>query len=113
MSAEVLIGTIAVSLIILTAGFLSDILGIPWIYCWLFSVNLWSFIIYGYDKARAIAGRYRVPNKVLLLIAVLGGGVGSIIGIYTFRHKTLMDRFQYYIYFIMSIQALAYYFFFK
>lgn len=40
------------------------------------------------DKQRAIAGKWRIRESVLLSIAFLGGGIGSWVGMYAFRHKT-------------------------
>jgi uncharacterized membrane protein YsdA (DUF1294 family) len=113
MSAKLLIGTIIFSIITLTTSMLSDLTHMFWFYSWLFSINVWSFFTYGYDKSRAIAQRYRVPNAVLLWLAILGGSIGSITGMYAFRHKTLMDRFQYSLYFFLSIQVLLGYFILK
>jgi uncharacterized membrane protein YsdA (DUF1294 family) len=113
MSAEVLIGTIVYAVITLTTASINELTDIYWFYSWLISINVWSFITYGYDKSRAIQHRYRVPNLVLLSLAILGGSIGSIAGVFSFRHKTLMDRFRYYLYFILSIQSLIWYFILK
>lgn len=40
------------------------------------------------DKSKAKRGAWRIAEKVLFAIAFLGGGVGSLIGMYAFRHKT-------------------------
>lgn len=46
-----------------------------------------TFVVYAVDKHRAIKGRWRIPEKVLLLMAVLGGALGATIAMYTIRHK--------------------------
>jgi len=51
-------------------------------------VNLIGFFIMGIDKRRAIRRSFRVPEATLFLIAIIGGAFGSILGMYTFRHKT-------------------------
>lgn len=43
--------------------------------------------MYG-DKHRAIRQQWRIPEKTLFIVAFLGGSVGSIAGMYLFRHKT-------------------------
>ena len=58
------------------------------IIAYLVVINLISFIVFGVDKHKARKHRWRVPEKVLFLLAIIGGSVGSIIGMYTFRHKT-------------------------
>lgn len=40
------------------------------------------------DKQKAKRGAWRIPEKTLFMITLLGGGVGTIAGMYTFRHKT-------------------------
>lgn len=51
-------------------------------------VNIVAFCMYGIDKSAAIKQKQRIPNRVLLLIAVFGGSLGALAGMYTFRHKT-------------------------
>lgn len=45
------------------------------------------------DKSKAKRGAWRIPEKVLFAIAFLGGGLGSLIGMYAFRHKTKHTSF--------------------
>lgn len=52
------------------------------------AVNLVTFAVYGADKRRARKGRRRVPEKTLFLLALAGGSVGALAGMYAFRHKT-------------------------
>lgn len=40
------------------------------------------------DKYKAKRGKWRIPEKTLFIITALGGGIGTTIGMYTFRHKT-------------------------
>lgn len=61
--------------------------------CYLAFLNLAAFLAMGIDKARARGGRWRIPEKTLFLLALLGGSLGGILGIYTFRHKTLHRQF--------------------
>ena len=55
---------------------------------WLAGVNVVTFILYGVDKSRAKKGRWRIPEKTLLLLPLLGGSVGGILGMAAFHHKT-------------------------
>ena len=45
------------------------------------------------DKYKAKKKLWRIPEATLLTIAVLGGSIGSLIGMYTFRHKTKHLKF--------------------
>ena len=51
-------------------------------------VNIIGFILMGVDKSKAKRRKWRIPEATLFLVAAIGGSVGSIIGMYTFRHKT-------------------------
>ena len=57
-------------------------------------INLIGFASMYIDKRKAKNGGWRTPEKTLLTIALLGGSVGSIIGMYNFRHKTKKARFS-------------------
>ena len=51
-------------------------------------VNILAFCLYGIDKSAAVKQKQRIPNRVLLLIAAIGGSLGALAGMYIFRHKT-------------------------
>ncbi len=55
---------------------------------YLVGINLITFIIYGLDKYAAIHKKYRVSEYSLYSLALFGGGIGAIIGMRTFHHKT-------------------------
>ena len=47
----------------------------------------------GIDKEKAKLKKWRISEKTLFLLALFGGGIGGVIGIYTFRHKTKHLKF--------------------
>ena len=55
---------------------------------WLVLVNLAAFVLMGVDKRRARRDLWRVPEKTLFLPVLLGGGLGGVLGMRIFRHKT-------------------------
>lgn len=55
---------------------------------YLISINIVGFLIMWLDKLKAIKGSWRIPEKTLFIITAIGGGIGTIAGMYTFRHKT-------------------------
>lgn len=59
-----------------------------YVYIWLLLINLALFFTMGSDKHRAKAGKRRVPEARLFLLAFLGGALGGSLGMYAFRHKT-------------------------
>lgn len=64
------------------------------LYIYLFCLNTVAFFTYGYDKRRAAYDRWRVPEAVLLGMAIAGGAFGALCGMYLFRHKTLHRNFR-------------------
>ena len=55
---------------------------------YLLAINLFGFFIMWLDKHKAKKGAWRIPEKTLFIITALGGGIGTIAGMYIFRHKT-------------------------
>lgn len=60
---------------------------------YLIVLNLAGICSMGMDKQRAKKGAWRIPERTLFLIAILGGSPGSILGMYLFRHKTKHKQF--------------------
>lgn len=60
---------------------------------YLLTVNLIGILIMFIDKRKAINGSWRIPEKTLLIVALLGGSIGTIAGMYLFRHKTKKLKF--------------------
>lgn len=54
----------------------------------LLAINVFTFSLMGSDKARAKAGRWRIPERTLLLSAACFGALGGTLGMFYFRHKT-------------------------
>ena len=55
---------------------------------WVLCASLLDFALMGVDKWKAKRERWRVPEKTFFLVAVLGGSLGAILGMYAFHHKT-------------------------
>lgn len=68
--------------------FTGDLLMNSYIIGYLICINLDGLISMGVDKRRAIRHQWRISEANLFLIALLGGSLGSIIGMQLFRHKT-------------------------
>ena len=73
---------------------------------YLLAVNLFAFILYGIDKKRARNREWRISEKTLIGIAVIGGSVGAILGMHVFHHKTRHWYFRYGLPVILIIQLL-------
>ena len=61
---------------------------------YLLLVNILAFALYGFDKRKAKKKSFRIPEKTLLWMARIGGGVGSWMGIMLFHHKTKHTKFK-------------------
>ena len=60
---------------------------------YLLIINILGFLVMGIDKHKAKMGNRRIPENSLFMFTVLGGGVGTIIGMYVFHHKTKKLKF--------------------
>ena len=62
---------------------------LPLLAGYLLLINLWAFGLMGFDKSRARRrGARRIRERTLFLSALLGGGLGAVLGMWVFRHKT-------------------------
>lgn len=77
---------------------------ILWIACYLVAVNLLGFAIMGIDKSKAKKRAFRISEATLFIVAIIGGSIGSILGMQIFRHKTKHWYFKFGMPFILLIQ---------
>ena len=78
-------------------------------------INAVGFTFMLVDKRRAQKNRWRIPEATLMGIAAIGGSIGSLAGMYLFRHKTRHPKFTIGIPVILILQiatavVIAYYF---
>ena len=59
------------------------------------------------DKIKAKKKRWRIPEATLFLVAAVGGSIGSLIGMYAFRHKTKHMSFVAGMPLILAVQIVA------
>ena len=72
---------------------ISDIFTVKNIIIYLIVINLIGFYMMWSDKRKAKWGKWRIPENTLFMVTALGGGIGTIAGMYTFRHKTKKLKF--------------------
>ena len=77
------------------------------IFLYLLIVNAIGFVLMLGDKRMAQKKLWRIPEATLLAIAAIGGSIGSLIGMYTFRHKTKHLKFTLGIPAILAVQVAA------
>ena len=72
---------------------LESIFSIKTILIYLIAINLIGFYMMWSDKRKAKWGKWRIPEQTLFIVTALGGGIGTIAGMYTFHHKTKKLKF--------------------
>ncbi|KGX89071.1 DUF1294 domain-containing protein [Pontibacillus litoralis] len=87
------------------------------IYVYAITINLLGFIVMGIDKRRARLSKWRIAEKHLWTIALLGGAFGNWAGMYVFRHKTKHRIFivgtpiivvlYFFLYFVITARLLS------
>lgn len=74
---------------------------------YLLLINAASFLLMLIDKWKARKNRWRIPEATLMWVAALGGSVGSLMGMYTVRHKTKHLKFTVGIPLILVVQIFG------
>ncbi|MBY0757256.1 DUF1294 domain-containing protein [Clostridium sardiniense] len=76
-------------------------------------VNILGYFLMFLDKQKAKKHKWRIPENTLMLVAIIGGSIGSIISMQTFRHKTKHIKFKFGIPIILILQVILLFLFFK
>ncbi len=74
---------------------------------YLLLMNILGYVTMWSDKQKAKKGEYRISEKALFTVAILGGSIGSIAGMKKFRHKTKHWYFKYGMPAILLLQLIA------
>ncbi len=74
---------------------------------YLLIINAVSFLLMLADKQKARRKQWRIPEATLMGTALLGGSFGALLGMYTFRHKTLHPKFTFGIPAILALQIVT------
>lgn len=73
---------------------------------YLLLINAAAFFLMLIDKIKAKKKLWRIPESTLMLVAVIGGSIGALGGMYLFRHKTKHPKFTIGIPVIFAVQAV-------
>ena len=76
-------------------------------------MNILGVAVMGIDKYKAQHKLWRIPEKTLFLVSILGGSIGTWTGMYLFRHKTKHWYFKYGMPVILVVQILLFILLFK
>ena len=74
---------------------------------YLLTVNALGFLLMTVDKYKAKKNLWRIPESTLMTVAIIGGSIGSLAGMYTIRHKTKHLKFTVGIPVILVLQIAA------
>lgn len=72
-------------------------------------MSIITFLLMYIDKNRAIKGQWRIPEATLINLSILGGGIGTYMGMYIFRHKTRHPKFTIFIPITIILNLFLYY----
>lgn len=70
-----------------------NLINVRYFILYLIFINLIGVAVMAIDKYKAQKGYWRIPESTLFLVTLLGGGIGTITGMYLFRHKTKKLKF--------------------
>lgn len=74
---------------------------------WIIAANILAFLAFGADKRLAQNGSWRIPENMLLMLALVGGSVGAVSAQHWFRHKTRKEPFRSTLYGIVVLQIIG------
>ncbi len=73
---------------------------------YLLLINAAGFLLMLTDKYKARKNLWRIPEAALIAVAMLGGSVGTLLGMYAVRHKTRHLKFSLGVPIILSVQII-------
>ncbi|ETI88666.1 DUF1294 domain-containing protein [Clostridium butyricum] len=77
------------------------------IFLYLIVINICGFLIMFIDKNRAVHKEWRIPEKTLMFLSLIGGSIGMFAGMHIFRHKTKHIKFTLGVPFIFIIELIT------
>lgn len=78
---------------------------------YLIVINILGFLVMGLDKHKAKMVERRIPENTLFMFTILGGGIGTIAGMYVFHHKTKKMKFKVGMPLILILEILIFVYF--
>lgn len=76
---------------------------------YLILINIICLLLTGLDKFNAIRKFFRIPEKVFFILSLIGGSLGTLIGMYLFHHKTKKMKFYLGIPFLFILNIISLY----
>ncbi len=88
-------------------------ISVQWAAAWLIAVSLMALVVTIADKRRAKRGGFRIPERTLWFVAILGGSAAMYLTMRAIRHKTLHRRFMWGLPLLLVAQIGVFLFFFS
>lgn len=77
-----------------------------YLFIYLIAINVISFIAFYIDKQKAVSNGFRIAESILIMLSAIGGFIGSVIAIYTIRHKNRKVQFLFKLYLVLVVELL-------
>ena len=74
---------------------------------YLLLINIVTFLVFVIDKRRAVKRKWRIPEKTLLGLSLIGGSAGGLIAMYYFRHKIRKPAFAFGLPMMLLVQVIV------
>ncbi|MGP1515366.1 MAG: DUF1294 domain-containing protein [Bacteroidales bacterium] len=78
-----------------------------WLFFYFVAMNIVAFYLYGVDKRRSRKRYWRINEKKLIFVAIIGGSIGSLLGMQLFNHKIKHIKFRFGIPLIIVVQMIV------
>lgn len=75
---------------------------------YLVAINLIAYILYAIDKYKSKRQKWRISEKALIMVALLGGSIGALFAMKIFHHKTKHKKFTIVVPLILIMQIALY-----
>ena len=77
-----------------------------YLFIYLIAINVISFLAFYIDKQKAVSNGFRIAESILIMLSAIGGFIGSVIAIYTIRHKNRKVQFLFKLYLVLAVELL-------
>ena len=77
-----------------------------YLFIYLIAINVISFLAFYIDKQKAVSNCFRIAESILIMLSAIGGFIGSVIAIYTIRHKNRKVQFLFKLYLVLAVELL-------
>lgn len=81
-----------------------------YLFIYIIFINIVTFIVYAIDKRKARKNTWRISERTLIFLCIIGGSFGGILAVNTLRHKTKHKKFTIGIPIILAVQFILFFY---